>query len=99
MRLHTSCEYRVSWRSGSCRGSPTWGRCRRRCAACRAWRVRARAWSAGGVGLTGDQTGVYPLERPGGWPLIGRTDQVMADLAAGYFRLAVGDRVRFTLFA
>ena len=51
---------------------------------------------AGSVGLTGDQTGVYPLERPGGWPLIGRTSEAMVDLAAGYFRLRVGDRVRFT---
>lgn len=28
---------------------------------------------AGTVGIAGDQTGVYPLETPGGWQLIGRT--------------------------
>src|SRR5207248_6982951 len=49
----------------------------------------------GSVGLTGRQTGVYPLERPGGWNLIGRTPLVLADPAAGYFPLRVGDRVRF----
>lgn len=53
--------------------------------------------AAGSVGLTGDQTGVYPLDRPGGWPLIGHTREVMVDLAAGYFRLRVGDRVRFAV--
>ena len=50
---------------------------------------------AGSVGFTGDQTGIYPLDRPGGWPLIGHTTEAMVDLAAGYFRLRVGDRVRF----
>lgn len=49
----------------------------------------------GSVGLTGTQTGVYPLPRPGGWPLIARTPLVMVDVLAGYFPLAVGDRVRF----
>jgi inhibitor of KinA len=56
-------------------------------------RVRVEA---GMVGLTGRQTAVYPLPRPGGWPLIGRTDVRMVDVAAGYFPLRVGDRVRFT---
>lgn len=30
---------------------------------------------AGTVGIAGDQTGVYPIETPGGWQLIGRTPQ------------------------
>ena len=29
--------------------------------------------SAGSVGIGGEQTGVYPLDSPGGWQLIGRT--------------------------
>ena len=29
--------------------------------------------AAGSVGIAGGQTGVYPLESPGGWQLIGRT--------------------------
>jgi len=49
----------------------------------------------GSVGLTGRQTGLYPLARPGGWNLIGRTPLTLVDVAGGYFPLRVGDRVRF----
>jgi inhibitor of KinA len=49
----------------------------------------------GSVGLTGRQTGIYPLPRPGGWNLIGRTPLVIVDVAVGFFPLRVGDRVRF----
>jgi inhibitor of KinA len=50
---------------------------------------------AGSVGLTGRQTGIYPLARPGGWNLIGRTPRVLVDVEAGFFPLRVGDRVQF----
>jgi|SRR5579872_2423311 len=50
---------------------------------------------AGSVGMTGRQTGIYPLPRPGGWNLIGRTPRVIVDVAEGFFPLRVGDRVRF----
>jgi inhibitor of KinA len=49
----------------------------------------------GSVGLTGRQTGLYPLARPGGWNLIGRTPLTLVDVADNYFPLQVGDRVRF----
>jgi inhibitor of KinA len=49
----------------------------------------------GSVGLTGKQTGIYPLPRPGGWNLIGRTPLTLVNVADGYFPLRVGDRVRF----
>ena len=55
-------------------------------------RVRVEA---GSVGVTGRQTGIYPLPRPGGWHLIGRTPLVLVDVAADYFPLRVGDVVRF----
>ena len=35
---------------------------------------------AGSVGIAGMQTGVYPIETPGGWQLIGRTPVKMFDL-------------------
>jgi inhibitor of KinA len=35
---------------------------------------------AGSVGIAGMQTGVYPIETPGGWQLIGRTPIKMFDL-------------------
>ncbi len=50
----------------------------------------------GSVGVTGKQTAIYPLPRPGGWHLIGRTPLTLVDVADGYFPLRVGDRVRFT---
>jgi inhibitor of KinA len=49
----------------------------------------------GSVGLTGKQTGIYPLARPGGWNLIGRTPLVLVDVEEEYFPLSVGDRVKF----
>lgn len=56
-------------------------------------RVRVEA---GSVGLTGRQTGIYPLPRPGGWNLIGRTPLTLVEMADGYFPLQVGDRIRLT---
>ncbi len=50
----------------------------------------------GCVGITGRQTGVYPLARPGGWPLIGRTPLLLVDVAEGFFPLRVGDHISFT---
>ena len=50
----------------------------------------------GSVGLTGRQTGIYPLPRPGGWNLIGQTPLVVVNVADGFFPLRVGDAVRFT---
>ena len=50
----------------------------------------------GSVGLTGKQTGIYPLARPGGWNLIGRTPLTIVDIDNGFFPLRVGDRVQFT---
>jgi inhibitor of KinA len=49
----------------------------------------------GSVGLTGRQTGIYPLARPGGWNLIGRTPLTIVDVSVGFFPLRVGDAVRF----
>lgn len=50
---------------------------------------RARV-PAGSVGIGGDQTGVYPVESPGGWRLIGRSRTVVTpDL------IRAGDQVIF----
>ena len=51
---------------------------------------------AGAVGIGGAQTGVYPIETPGGWQIIGRTDLKLFDATrAEPAWLRVGDRVRF----
>jgi inhibitor of KinA len=49
----------------------------------------------GSVGITGRQTGIYPLPRPGGWNIIGRTPLTIVDPEAGFFPLGVGDVVQF----
>ncbi len=49
----------------------------------------------GSVGLTARQTGIYPLPRPGGWNIIGRTPISLVDVATEYFPLRVGDMIRF----
>jgi len=50
---------------------------------------------AGSVAIAGKQTGIYPLERPGGWWLLGTADYRVVDLAEGFFAFAPGDRVKF----
>jgi len=52
---------------------------------------------AGSVGIAGAQTGVYPLETPGGWRIIGRTDLLLFDpLRDPPFLLSPGDVIHFT---
>ncbi|MGH7593959.1 MAG: 5-oxoprolinase subunit PxpB [Gemmatimonadales bacterium] len=51
---------------------------------------------AGSIGIGGKQTGIYPLESPGGWQLIGRTPAVLFDPLRTPPTLVVpGDRLRF----
>ena len=53
--------------------------------------------AAGTVGIAGSQTGIYPVDSPGGWRLIGRTPLRMFDPAAvPPTRLQPGDRVKFS---
>ena len=55
---------------------------------------------AGSVGIGGAQTGIYPLETPGGWNLIGRTSLALFDPArAEPALLRAGDRVKFRALA
>ena len=59
-------------------------------------RVPRERVPAGSVGIAGLQTGVYPVESPGGWQLIGRTPTVMFDAdRAQPSLLKAGDLVRF----
>lgn len=51
---------------------------------------------AGSVGIAGQQTGIYPLESPGGWQLIGRTTVKLFDIdAPNPTLLKAGDLVKF----
>lgn len=94
VRLHTATEYTV-YAIGFVPGFPYLGYLPAElCGVPRLPSPRLRV-EPGSVGLTGRQTGVYPLARPGGWNLIGRTPLTIVDVADGYFPLRVGDRVRF----
>jgi inhibitor of KinA len=51
---------------------------------------------AGTVAIAGEQTGIYPLDSPGGWHCIGSTELKLFDpLRAEPFLFAPGDRVHF----
>jgi inhibitor of KinA len=51
---------------------------------------------AGSIGIAGKQTGVYPLETPGGWQIIGRTPLKIFDAGkTSSALLKTGDRVVF----
>lgn len=55
-----------------------------------------RLVAAGSVGIAGDQTGVYPVDSPGGWQIIGRTPlRMFQHDATRPTRLEPGDSVRF----
>lgn len=50
----------------------------------------------GSIGIAGRQTGIYPLESPGGWQLIGRTEvELFTPYAERPTLLQPGDLVRF----
>jgi inhibitor of KinA len=49
----------------------------------------------GSVAITGRQTGIYPMERPGGWAILGRTPLCLVDAKDAYFPIKAGDEVRF----
>lgn len=51
---------------------------------------------AGSVGIGGEQTGIYPIDSPGGWHIIGRTPLQLFDKEATHpSLLKAGDLVQF----
>ena len=51
---------------------------------------------AGSVAIAGSQTGIYPLDSPGGWHLIGWTSLILFDPTSNSpFLFAPGDTVKF----
>jgi inhibitor of KinA len=51
---------------------------------------------AGSVGLAESQTGMYPVDSPGGWQIIGRTPlRLFAPVRGNPFLYEAGDRIRF----
>jgi inhibitor of KinA len=92
--LHASVEYRV-YMLGFSPGFPYMGRVPDPLAMPRLATPRAKV-PAGSVGIAGSQTGIYPLETPGGWRVVGRTPLRLYDLGrTPPFLLEPGDCVRF----
>jgi inhibitor of KinA len=92
--LHSAVRYRV-FMVGFLPGFAYLGRVDDRIAVPRRASPRLRV-PAGSVGIAGQQTGVYPVESPGGWQLIGRTPVRPFDLSRKEpFLLKAGDEVEF----
>ena len=51
---------------------------------------------AGSVGIAGQQTGIYPLDSPGGWQIIGRTTLPLFDVTkTPPNTIQAGDTIKF----
>ncbi len=94
IEIHTAATYRV-YMMGFLPGFAYLGGMDERIATPRKSTPRTKV-PAGSVGIAGKQTGIYPLESPGGWQLIGRTSLPLFDMyAENPALLKAGDLVRF----
>lgn len=94
IRQHSSSDYLVYF-IGFCPGFPYMGEVPSSIATPRLARPRIRVPS-GSVGIAGSQTGIYPIETPGGWRLIGQTPVKLFDPSSEPPNLLrAGDSVRF----
>lgn len=71
IRIHTGQEYLI-YMLGFVAGFPYLGGMDKRIATPRLKNPRVKI-DGGSVGIAGEQTGIYPVDSPGGWQLIGRT--------------------------
>ncbi|WP_127588886.1 5-oxoprolinase subunit PxpB [Paenibacillus koleovorans] len=94
VRLHSEAEYQV-YMLGFMPGFPYMGGLPAVLATPRRSTPRLVV-PAGSVGIAGGQTGVYPLQSPGGWQLIGRTPlRLFLPERDPPTLLRAGDRIRF----
>jgi inhibitor of KinA len=91
--LHSSVQYRV-YMVGFLPGFPYLGKTDTRLDVAR--KPQPAPVRAGGVGIAGMQTGIYPLNSPGGWRIIGQTPVVLFDPGTDPpIHLQTGDSVQF----
>jgi KipI family sensor histidine kinase inhibitor len=91
---HSSCDYTV-FAIGFLPGFPYLGYLREPLSGLpRLTSPRLRV-PGGSVAIAGRQTGIYPVESPGGWRLLGRTPLRIVDLDRGHFPIRPGDQIRF----
>ncbi|MGB3467817.1 MAG: 5-oxoprolinase subunit PxpB [Cyclobacteriaceae bacterium] len=50
---------------------------------------------SGAVGLAERQTGIYSVNSPGGWQIIGRSLNLLKEITEGSIKSTIGDEVRF----
>lgn len=92
IRLHSGRTYRI-YMLGFLPGFPYLGGLDERLFTPRRETPRTRI-PAGSVGIGGQQTGIYPMESPGGWQLIGRTPLCLF-VPGRTLPYAAGDSIRF----
>lgn len=94
IHIHSSQDYLV-YMLGFAPGFPFLGGVDPRVATPRKETPR-QAIAPGSVGIAGEQTGVYPLETPGGWQIIGRTPRkLFLPEQSPPTLLQPGDKIRF----
>ena len=94
IRVHSGRDYRI-YMLGFLPGFPYLGGMDERIVTPRLKTPRTRIL-AGSVGIGGEQTGIYPMDSPGGWQLIGRTPyRVFQPEQAGRPLYEAGDFIRF----
>jgi KipI family sensor histidine kinase inhibitor len=98
IRIHSSMDYLV-YMIGFTPGFPYLGELPRSIACPRLTTPRVKV-PAGSIGIAGTLTGIYSLESPGGWRLIGRTPLKLFDERSDPpSLLQAGDYVRFLRIA
>jgi antagonist of KipI len=94
VKIHCASEYPV-YMLGFLPGFPYLGDVQESISAPRLENPRLTV-AAGSVGIAGKQSGIYPLESPGGWRIIGRTPLRLFDPGSSRpFLMAAGDTVKF----
>lgn len=92
--LHANSDYLI-YMMGFIPGFPYLGGLSKQIATPRLDKPR-RSIPAGSVGIAGEQTGIYPLESPGGWRIIGQTPIPLYNpQQAQPILLKAGDYIRF----
>ncbi len=94
IKLHSSTDYLI-YMMGFLPGFPYLGGMDERLQTPRLQTPRTKI-PAGSVAIGGEQTGLYPVESPGGWNIIGRTPLKVFDLNRDpKFLYKAGDKIRF----
>lgn len=95
IKIHASQEYLI-YMLGFTPGFPYLGGMDKRIATPRLQSPRTKI-PGGSVGIAGEQTGIYPIDSPGGWQLIGRTPlDLFAPNSEEPILLKAGNYISFT---